>query len=443
MHNWARGLHAPNRASSHVLTMCVIYKRSTEAMDDLSSTPPFLPPSAAKMVSSRSFRFVGVLFLSLAGLVSSTPKPRCRALPGDAAWPSQAQWNAFKTSVGGNLISTVPLASVCHNTGSSKYDAKKCAALKENWFDSYTHIKSSSSIMAPYFTNQSCDPFAPKDAKCVVGSYVKYAVKATCPSHFQKTLAFATKHNLRLVIRNTGHDYHGKSTGAGALALWTAHLKDIKVLRNYRSKVYNGPAIKMAAGVLVEEANEAAQKAGLVLVTGNCPTVGVVGGYTQGGGHGPLSSAYGLSADNVLEWEVVTGTGKILTATPAKNTDLYWALSGGGGGTYGAVLSVTIRAHPDKRTSAAKLEFAMKGISQDLFFQGVGAFIANLPPLVDRGVFAIWLLTAGSFSMHPATAPGLSKSQLDALMKPLLKKLKALGIKYSKPFPTPTTARRN
>ena len=82
------------------------------------------------------------------------------------------------------------------------------------------------------------------------------------------------------------------------------------------------------------------------MLGGTCPTVGIAGGYTQGGGHSALSSLYGLSADNVLEWEVVTANGTQLTATSSSNQDLYWALSGGGGCTYGVVMSMTTKLYP-------------------------------------------------------------------------------------------------
>jgi len=61
-------------------------------------------------------------------------------------------------------------------------------------------------------------------------------------------------------------------------------LKDIKIF-NYTSTAYTGPAIKLGAGVQGFEANNAASKAGLQVLTGECLTVGVVGGFTQGGGH--------------------------------------------------------------------------------------------------------------------------------------------------------------
>lgn len=60
--------------------------------------------------------------------------------------------------------------------------------------------------------------------------------------------------------------------------------------------------------------------------------MGIAAGYTQGGGHSLLISGYGMAADQVLEWEVVTPMGEHLFATPQQNIDLYWALSGGGDG---------------------------------------------------------------------------------------------------------------
>lgn len=68
--------------------------------------------------------------------------------------------------------------------------------------DSY---ESSSSIMAPFFANQSCDPFQPRERPCELGNYVRYAVDASGPADVQRAIAFAASRNIRLVIRNTGH----------------------------------------------------------------------------------------------------------------------------------------------------------------------------------------------------------------------------------------------
>jgi len=148
----------------------------------------------------------------------------------------------------------------------------------------------------PFFTNNSCDPFAPKTTRCEIGTSVQYAVNAGSAADFQKTIAFVTKQNIRLVIRNTAHDYLGKSTGAGALGIWTHNMKQISFL-NYKSTLYTGKALKMGAGVQAFEAFAAARAQNLVIVGGTCQSVGLAGGYTQGGGHGLMSSKFGLGAD--------------------------------------------------------------------------------------------------------------------------------------------------
>lgn len=102
------------------------------------------------------------------------------------------------------------------------------------------------------------------------------------------------------------------------------NLKDISFL-NYSSASYTGPAVKLGAGVQAYEAYEAASNRGLRIIGGFCPTVGIVGGFVQGAGHGPLSGAYGLAADNTLELDVVTGNGTHIVASTTKNSDLYWA----------------------------------------------------------------------------------------------------------------------
>lgn len=54
----------------------------------------------------------------------------CRYLPGDSCWPTEEEWNSLNASVDGNLIRTVPIASVCHDP---QYDEAACAALQTVW----------------------------------------------------------------------------------------------------------------------------------------------------------------------------------------------------------------------------------------------------------------------------------------------------------------------
>ena len=355
----------------------------------------------------------------------------CRCYPGDACWPNATEWYNLNRTLGGKLIATVPIASECHHDSFSSYDAEACSKLQSAWFSESTHYESSSSIMAPFFANQSCDPFLPPSARCILGTYIRYAVNASQASDYQKTIEFAQSHNIRLVVRNTGHDYNAKSTGAGAIGIWTHNMKTIEIM-DYRSVNYTGKAMKMGAGVQGFEAYEATHAQGLVIVGGNCPTVGLAGGYTQGGGHGPLASKFGLAADQVLEWEVVTGTGELLRASPSQNSDLYWALSGGGGGTFGVVLSMTSKAYTDMPFSAANLTFTNEGVSQDAYYDAVGKFHEILLPLVDAGGVSVWEFTNTTFSMAPTYGPDISKVQMESIFKPVIDRLDQYRINYSK-----------
>lgn len=358
-------------------------------------------------------------------------RTHCRCFPGDACWPTSAEWSSLNSTVGGRLIATIPIAAICHQSNLAHYDASACQALRDVWPIPETHLATSSSPMAPFFANASCDPFTAPKGQCVIGAYVQYAVKAINVADYQATLAFAAAKNIRLVIRNTGHDYFGKSTGAGALALWTHFLKDTEFIDNYQSAGYTGKALKLGAGIGVLEAYQAADKAGVAVVGGSCATVGVVGGFTQGGGHGPLNSIFGLGADQVLEWEVVTAKGQYLVASPAKNSDLYWALSGGGGGTYAAALSVTVKAHQVTKVSAVTLSFATSAnVSTDLFNSAVYKFLLTLPSLGEGGTWGSWLLTSDSFVLAPLVGPNLDEGQLRLLIEPTVAFLDSNGIAY-------------
>jgi FAD/FMN-containing dehydrogenase len=89
----------------------------------------------------------------------------------------------------------------------------------------------------------------------------------------------------------------------------------------------DGPAISAAAGTRMLEIDYEAHLRNLTIVSGGAGTVGV-GGYLTGGGHGALSSTYGLGADQVYEIEMVTPGGDIVTVNECQNTDLFWAMRG-------------------------------------------------------------------------------------------------------------------
>lgn len=146
---------------------------------------------------------------------SAEPK-NCRIVPSDLQWPSTQEWAELNKTVDGRLIATVPIGAPCFKKtydvttqqyDLSTYDEAACANVKTNWIDPVFHEPSSSSAMATYFAKGACNPFNTSvDAECEIGGYVQYAIDVGGDDHVRAGLAFAQKHNIRILVRNTGHE---------------------------------------------------------------------------------------------------------------------------------------------------------------------------------------------------------------------------------------------
>ncbi|KAL8285839.1 hypothetical protein RB601_005990 [Gaeumannomyces tritici] len=380
-----------------------------------------------------------IVIAALSGLASAStrvpprsPAGNCRCLPGDECWPSTSAWGKFNSTVSGRLIATAPLGSVCHEPN---YDEAKCAAVRAKWTNPELHIVTTSSPMEPFFANQSCDPFTDKNLPCTLGNLVSYSVNVSTAAHVQAALKFAQQSNIRVNIRNTGHDFLGRSTGAGALSIWTHNLQNIDFIDWKDAGAYEGPAVKVAAGVQGWQVTEAAHAKGLVVVGGECPTVGLAGGYIQGGGHSALSTSFGLAADSALEFEVVLASGKIVKANRKSNTDLFWALRGGGGGTYGVVMSVTVAAYPNKTVGGAFLSTASSVTTPEKWTQLISRFHGLIPNMTDAGASVVYYASSAIFAIRPVTVYDANKTYVqDVVMKPVTDLFAELGIPYQGGF---------
>ncbi|KAK5994310.1 VAO-type flavoprotein oxidase [Cladobotryum mycophilum] len=351
----------------------------------------------------------------------------CRNIPGDAGWPVKNAWDSLNTTVAGRLIATSPAAHVCHDP---TFSDAACKSVSQEWDLQPFMTSQPGEILSTWFQNQSCNPFTPRASPCQLGNYASYIINVSSIADITAGLQFSQQNNIRLVIKNSGHDFYGKSTGKGALSLWTRNLNNKQLISAYDSSYYRGPAIKLGAGVTGGDAAKFASQNGYRIVAGSCPTVGLVGGFTQGGGHSFLSGLYGFGADNVLEWEVVLASGEHVVATPTQYQDLYWALSGGGGGTYGVVVSMTVRVFPEGQTAIASLSFNVTTAGGvDKFWGAVGTFLTETKLIVDdHGIVAASGITNDTLGVIGMFAPGLNKTALTSLLKPLISALAKKGI---------------
>ncbi|CAG8114190.1 unnamed protein product [Penicillium salamii] len=365
---------------------------------------------------------------------NTTHSGSCKVFPGDHQWPSHASWSALSHALDGALIENVPLAASCYKSW-PQYDSEKCKEITEQWTDSHIHAADPASVMWPLFEGRSCLPTTNSSSSCSLGGYSVYSVNVSNVEQIQLAVNFARNSNIRLAIKNTGHDFNGKSSGAGALGIWTHNLKNIEYFEHYSGSDYQGPAVKLGAGVQAAEVYEHAQKLGYTAVGGEGKTVGVAGGYVLGGGHSPMSSLYGLAADQVLALEVVLSNGRFVTVTKTNHPDLFWALRGGGGGTFGIVTSIISRVYPKIGTTVSTFNFSTgKNVSTETFWAGVRSYLSHFPAHADAGTYAyFWVMSTGedayTFLMNPFFAVNHTLSEFNTLVKPWYKELHSLGIK--------------
>lgn len=183
---------------------------------------------------------------------------------------------------------------------------------------------------------------------------------------------------------------------------------------------------------------------GRVVTTGQDPSVGL-GGYIQGGGHGPLASTYGLAAQQVLQMTIVTPTGEVLIADDSQNTDLFWAIRGGGGGQYGIVTEYVIMHFPaPESVNFGSIMLApLNEAGENASWDAAAVLFKALPNLMDQGVAGAMSLASGeAASKFNPSAPSetkgavatfaiwsfnMSESCLDGLIKPVADQMRAQG----------------
>jgi FAD/FMN-containing dehydrogenase len=188
---------------------------------------------------------------------------------------------------------------------------------------------------------------------------------------------FASAHDLRLVVKGRGHSYLGTSNAPDSLLVWTRKMDAITVHDAFTpagSGAAAVPAVSVGAGAMWLHAYQAVTGGdGRYVQGGGCTTVGVAG-LVQGGGFGSFSKRYGTAAASLLEAEIVTADGVTRIVNDTREPDLFWALKGGGGGTFGIITRLTLATHPLPETfGSATLALASR--SDEAFRRLIARFV--------------------------------------------------------------------
>lgn len=189
-------------------------------------------------------------------------------------------------------------------------------------------------------------------------------------------IRFAQDHRLPVAVRSGGHSYGGYSTSSG-LVLDLSRLNRIAV----------GPqAVTLGPGALNVDILDALTPHGLVVSEGGCPTV-ACGGFIQGGGYGLLTRALGMACDALTSAEVVLADGRTVTASAQEDSDLFWAIRGGGGGNFGVVTSFAVTPYPLDLMHTANLFFPYERTAQVL--DGFTQWLEHAPRTLGGGAYVV------------------------------------------------------
>ena len=257
-----------------------------------------------------------------------------RVRPSDPGWPSAESWQKLKNVVNGNLIKVQPLLAACQ----SEPDSAACLDTVKN-------------IRNPFYLGDQASGTQVSgwlDAWTPAPSI--YAIRAQSTADVAAGVIFARENNLRLAVKGAGHSYQGTSSSADSLLIWTRAMNQVTLHDSFVPKGCEDhmaavPAVTSGAGaVWIDLYTAVTTQAGRYVQGGGCADVGVAG-LVQSGGFGSLSKGFGTAASGLLEAEIVTADGVVRIANARTNPDLFWALKGGGGGSWGVVTKLTLRTH--------------------------------------------------------------------------------------------------
>ncbi|KAH6627319.1 hypothetical protein F5144DRAFT_268945 [Chaetomium tenue] len=318
------------------------------------------------------------------------------AIPAAAApYNATVLLTQLNSTLNGRVQLSKPLAAPCF----SEPSGASCLAVKKqlkaplgfyhsNKYQGFQYMQGEACLADP---NDQCllEPGTldtPGNASCNQGLVSSLYVEINEATDVPKIFEYARKSGTTLSIKNSGHDYVMRSSRRGSLAIWTRGLQGKRFHASFTPagcpNRHQTTAITFGAGVNTDEAVTFAHNNGFVFDGGSASTIGVSGGWLLNGGHSVLSNNIGLAVDRVVQLTIATADGEIRIANQCQNSELFWALRGGGSGSFGVVLNSTFRVDPETRITAAILGFEANPDVQKRF---VEILAENMPSWALEG----------------------------------------------------------
>jgi FAD/FMN-containing dehydrogenase len=326
-------------------------------------------------------------------------------MPG---WPVEADWTALNAATNGRLARVTPVAL-------NQSDANKLLS-NPFYIGDQPGLTQSSGWLDAWRSSPSA-----------------YVVAAESAADVAAAVRFAGIHNVRLVVKGGGHSYLGTSNAPDSLLVWTPKM-DAVTLHDAFAPVGSSaapvPAVSLGAGCKWLHAYQAVTGgAGRYVQGGGCTTVGAAG-LLLGGGFGSFSKAYGTAAASLLEAEIVTADGAIRTVNEACEPDLFWALKGGGGGTFGIVTRFTLATHPLPDKFGA-LNLTLHARSDDAYRRLLARFIDLYASSLFNSHWGEQVRAGPDNRLRVSMVfQGMSKEQATAAFKPLIEFANANAADY-------------
>ncbi|KAK7521616.1 isoamyl alcohol oxidase [Phyllosticta citriasiana] len=246
---------------------------------------------------------------------------------------TQEDWDTLNKTVEGRLFRSYPLAKPCFSTydgAASPPDRALCDLVIKGWKSDLALVTQYAGFMNKNASSCDLDFINPNDPAnfapprdCHQGSVSPYYIDVRKVSDIQAAFSFSRNTKTILSLKNTCHDYKGRSSAPNSLALWLTNLKPPMKWNHHGRWAGHARPIQICR-------RQRGDGSG-----GHIATVGVAGGSISGGGHRFATNTLGLGVDNVLQIWAGLPDGRYVTANECQNQDIFFALRGGGGGTFG------------------------------------------------------------------------------------------------------------